>query len=122
MASWRVLSWRGVRTSSEREAKSREERLEATITDLREQLAHRPESRDEPPVEEPADESSCPTDEGEDRSTSEMTPKTVPSSEETGDNTVPLAQQLQLIEKFSGVNANDSRVVQGLAGTVRGDC
>ena len=91
----------------EREAKSREERLEATITDLREQLAHRPEPLDEPPVEEPADESSRPTDGGEDRSTSETTPKTVPSSEETGDNTVPLAQQLQLIEKFSGVNAND---------------
>ena len=57
-------------------------------------------------MEEPY-ESSCPADSGEDRSTLEMTPTTAPLSEATGDNTVLLVQQLQLIEKFSRANVND---------------
>ena len=43
----------------------------------------------------------------EDERRSDSTDLPSPASDGTGDNTVPLAQQLQLIEKFSGATVND---------------
>ena len=53
------------------------------------------------------DESSRPADSGEGCSTLETTPVTAPLGEKTADNIVPLAQQLQVMEKFSRANISD---------------